>query len=107
GPRRDDRLGTPLHEDVGPPLGPALLFDRHQPDDRVRAPVFAVAEKDHAVALDFHGASGASSIARRPCGLEGLTEPGEHPTEHAQDRKSTRLNSSHVSISYAVFCLKK
>src|SRR5699024_12225660 len=24
----------------------------------------------------------------------------------AQDRKSTRLNSSHVSISYAVFCLK-
>src|SRR5699024_11997564 len=26
---------------------------------------------------------------------------------HSQDRKSTRLNSSHVSISYAVFCLKK
>src|SRR5690606_40125319 len=26
---------------------------------------------------------------------------------HAQDRKSTRLNSSHVKISYAVFCLKK
>src|SRR5438067_11800101 len=27
--------------------------------------------------------------------------------ESFQDRKSTRLNSSHVSISYAVFCLKK
>src|SRR5437868_9593938 len=26
---------------------------------------------------------------------------------HVGDRKSTRLNSSHVSISYAVFCLKK
>src|SRR5699024_12004474 len=26
---------------------------------------------------------------------------------NSQDRKSTRLNSSHVSISYAVFCLKK
>src|SRR5690625_7031997 len=26
---------------------------------------------------------------------------------HDQDRKSTRLNSSHVAISYAVFCLKK
>src|SRR5207249_11695586 len=26
--------------------------------------------------------------------------------KHKQDRKSTRLNSSHVSISYAVFCLK-
>src|SRR5699024_12726699 len=29
------------------------------------------------------------------------------PGLHLQDRKSTRLNSSHVSISYAVFCLKK
>src|SRR5207249_11744694 len=28
-------------------------------------------------------------------------------TAFAEDRKSTRLNSSHVSISYAVFCLKK
>src|SRR5699024_11846253 len=27
--------------------------------------------------------------------------------EFERDRKSTRLNSSHVSISYAVFCLKK
>src|SRR5699024_12511981 len=27
--------------------------------------------------------------------------------DHGKDRKSTRLNSSHVSISYAVFCLKK
>src|SRR5471032_1069735 len=26
---------------------------------------------------------------------------------HARDRKSTRLNSSHITISYAVFCLKK
>src|SRR5690606_40028013 len=29
------------------------------------------------------------------------------PEPPAQDRKSTRLNSSHVKISYAVFCLKK
>src|SRR5690625_6850515 len=27
--------------------------------------------------------------------------------QHVEDRKSTRLNSSHVAISYAVFCLKK
>src|SRR3712207_8969133 len=27
--------------------------------------------------------------------------------DHAADRKSTRLNSSHANISYAVFCLKK
>src|SRR5689334_24558335 len=29
------------------------------------------------------------------------------PLGHREDRKSTRLNSSHSSISYAVFCLKK
>src|SRR2546430_15716178 len=29
------------------------------------------------------------------------------PTPKAKDRKSTRLNSSHSQISYAVFCLKK
>src|SRR5699024_12336006 len=36
-------------------------------------------------------------------------DQGDHRalTLLAQDRKSTRLNSSHVSISYAVFCLKK
>src|SRR5207253_9989404 len=31
----------------------------------------------------------------------------ELPMTQASDRKSTRLNSSHVAISYAVFCLKK
>src|SRR5207249_11979397 len=40
-----------------------------------------------------------------------LGDPGEAGTcemgAEVRDRKSTRLNSSHVSISYAVFCLKK
>src|SRR5207249_9873881 len=38
------------------------------------------------------------SIVGDYVGVPGIT---------AEDRKSTRLNSSHVSISYAVFCLKK
>src|SRR5690606_41209195 len=38
----------------------------------------------------------------QPCRLHG--PPGG---ETRRDRKSTRLNSSHVKISYAVFCLKK
>src|SRR5699024_11496603 len=38
---------------------------------------------------------------------EKLKKKIEETLEHIQDRKSTRLNSSHVSISYAVFCLKK
>src|SRR3712207_6931344 len=41
-----------------------------------------------------------------------VTETGEpllapYAIERVQDRKSTRLNSSHANISYAVFCLKK
>src|SRR5699024_11387586 len=36
----------------------------------------------------------------------GLPDGRDDPRE-VRDRKSTRLNSSHVSISYAVFCLKK
>src|SRR5947207_7716463 len=32
---------------------------------------------------------------------------GDESLEHMTDRKSTRLNSSHTVISYAVFCLKK
>src|SRR3712207_8558916 len=31
----------------------------------------------------------------------------QQPTDLSEDRKSTRLNSSHANISYAVFCLKK
>src|SRR3712207_6898985 len=38
----------------------------------------------------------------------GLGEVAEHGRqEDEQDRKSTRLNSSHANISYAVFCLSK
>src|SRR3712207_7099795 len=37
-----------------------------------------------------------------------LTEPVGQPVRRPlEDRKSTRLNSSHANISYAVFCLKK
>src|SRR2546430_10845996 len=41
-------------------------------------------------------------LAEEQIAVERLDEAGVH-----QDRKSTRLNSSHSQISYAVFCLKK
>src|SRR2546426_6739685 len=41
---------------------------------------------------------------RRRADEGGDGEPEDHPPV---DRKSTRLNSSHLVISYAVFCLKK
>src|SRR2546422_6195582 len=36
-----------------------------------------------------------------------VTRPPSEPRDGRRDRKSTRLNSSHGYISYAVFCLKK
>src|SRR2546430_9406957 len=39
--------------------------------------------------------------------LVGLHAEQRATVDHAEDRKSTRLNSSHSQISYAVFCLKK
>src|SRR5439155_2303624 len=43
-----------------------------------------------------------------PARRRGCPAPSRSPSRSAaRDRKSTRLNSSHVAISYAVFCLKK
>src|SRR5690349_21868012 len=62
--------------------------------------------------------NGLKGISRLPFSLkvllenllrneDGRTVTKEDIQAFAQDRKSTRLNSSHVEISYAVFCLKK
>src|SRR5438445_345828 len=39
--------------------------------------------------------------------IGGVDVPRPFPRMKFEDRKSTRLNSSHANISYAVFCLKK
>src|SRR5689334_23945201 len=39
--------------------------------------------------------------------LSSAAMPAQEVRQRLRDRKSTRLNSSHSSISYAVFCLKK
>src|SRR5690242_21389165 len=49
--------------------------------------------------------SGERDVAE-PAGVGAGVREQAGPQEHG-DRKSTRLNSSHMSISYAVFCLKK
>src|SRR5690349_23358829 len=43
----------------------------------------------------------------RTCRRSPRRRPARPPASPRRDRKSTRLNSSHVEISYAVFCLKK
>src|SRR3712207_8611667 len=53
-----------------------------------------------ALAADFFGAAADYSVT--------VEVEAAAPMEAAlRDRKSTRLNSSHANISYAVFCLKK
>src|SRR5699024_1837664 len=52
-------------------------------------------------------AEGIDLHARLEAFLDDLLEGRREVEVVEQDRKSTRLNSSHVSISYAVFCLKK
>src|SRR5690606_40334174 len=57
---------------------------------------------------DFNG-DGKTDVLwhRRLSGESVIWLSGDSKTRQAVDRKSTRLNSSHVKISYAVFCLKK
>src|SRR5690625_7026030 len=61
--------------------------------------------------LLIFGASGLGKTHLASCLGYGLLERGHRvkfiSARELTDRKSTRLNSSHVAISYAVFCLKK
>src|SRR6266540_5716450 len=58
-------------------------------------------------------ATGSARAVVKTFADQHLAFPGRHRGGHApasctgRDRKSTRLNSSHITISYAVFCLKK
>src|SRR3712207_8929710 len=54
---------------------------------------------ERAIALATSGARGPVHVELAVNAADSLVELG--------DRKSTRLNSSHANISYAVFCLKK
>src|SRR2546427_3846933 len=53
-------------------------------------------------ALPILNGPGGPGLHRATWGFQGRTPPPQ-----PLDRKSTRLNSSHSQISYAVFCLKK
>src|SRR3712207_8264831 len=73
-----------------------LFRSRHEPADAVDVDGEAALVRLDDAGLDNHPLGDA-----RPVGLDGGPLAGQ------QDRKSTRLNSSHANISYAVFCLKK
>src|SRR5256885_10579364 len=57
--------------------------------------------------LSLHDALPISGRRRAPMPPRVARPRRRDAARHARDRKSTRLNSSHLVISYAVFCLKK
>src|SRR5207249_11980434 len=115
------RLGPGAHEAADmlePALAPARLHGRHQAARDV-ARVAHDADGDGDVLPDLRAVQVDVDDAglRREAGRvarDAVVEPQTDADDDVgvldrtvQDRKSTRLNSSHVSISYAVFCLKK
>src|SRR2546428_10299176 len=57
--------------------------------------------------IPYHDLIGGGDEGFRRPGHVMFLDPGVALTRGRRDRKSTRLNSSHDQISYAVFCLKK
>src|SRR2546430_8805913 len=64
-------------------------------------------EPDGALAADRRGPAGERRAHHGRAAVLRLRAPGPQGPAAGGDRKSTRLNSSHSQISYAVFCLKK
>src|SRR5699024_11484114 len=95
------RLGRPpWHDQRVPFLTPTGRSDRSTPH-RSPAAGLPVARITVAVMLLVLALTGCSVRLDTP------PPPVPTPDDTEQDRKSTRLNSSHVSISYAVLCLNK
>src|SRR5687768_17783303 len=92
----------------------SFLADAVNLKDRTRT----ISNMHHAILIECYARSDAEVPRKCNCLLEWCdlvdnsfeTAGHEHRavrTKHDPDRKSTRLNSSHGYISYAVFCLKK
>src|SRR2546422_3295438 len=67
--------------------------------------LFRSGVRAYATVLDIPGSVDLAVVAVRADAVHEVVEQSAYPL--ARDRKSTRLNSSHGYISYAVFCLKK
>src|SRR5260221_9680457 len=77
-----------------------------------RSTLFPYTTLFRSVSIENHAVDGADPLRDRVdrlhCSHGGFfVRNGQIAAREAEDRKSTRLNSSHTVISYAVFCLKK
>src|SRR5699024_12026772 len=91
-----------------PPSPPCVLYSSVLPPDS--SFFFSLVPRPPRSTLFPYTTLFRSAMSMTPVIATGAPKPASasrRPPASAQDRKSTRLNSSHVSISYAVFCLKK
>src|SRR5690606_42058893 len=74
--------------------------------DAAQARTVVVGAAPYLIHVADYSAVGQGLVMVEQRGLDGRFRLWRAPAPEG-DRKSTRLNSSHVKISYAVFCLKK
>src|SRR5438876_12292828 len=102
---------SPLHPNVKQPPGvlagtPTILFSLiRRPPSPPLFPYTTLFRSAEPEVLPEDAERGADAIAPGPR-LQAAADELDRRVER-RDRKSTRLNSSHPSNSYAVFCLKK
>src|SRR3712207_7596045 len=82
-----------------------------RPPRSTRFPYTTLFRSEHSGRGQEQGHDGSSPTVERSrshgAGLTPRCRRGQGRQRGTTDRKSTRLNSSHANISYAVFCLKK
>src|SRR5256886_4501320 len=104
-------LGTPVITFTSWPVSYADTVESVQLDTRIRVPVTTTPSKPPAPLAMTRGARSPGFHASTDLVGPNETMMNRLPTGSTVipfgDRKSTRLNSSHSQISYAVFCLKK
>src|SRR5690606_19404786 len=83
----------------------ALSFMPHQAVTLPSLPQQIEAQKEAIAEAEQVAAAARKEVDAAAAAMEPAD--GSPPAFNSGDRKSTRLNSSHVKISYAVFCLKK
>src|SRR5437588_1796043 len=87
-------------------LFPYTTLFRSENASAVRTDWYRMGGNEEDAVRSRHAPS-ARDAARYYTSMRDGRQPMKAPVRGERDRKSTRLNSSHTVISYAVFCLKK